>query len=159
MNSKYLLVPVLAIIGCGSLQAQSADTTPSASPGYGDHGHWRRHHVWIWKKLNLTDDQRAKIKSIKQGLRAQVRPALAAVLKARLKLRQDIDANSDQATIATDSSALATAVSQFATVRATELSQIKTVLTLDQKTTLNDLLQKRQARMQDLVNKLSQPST
>jgi periplasmic protein CpxP/Spy len=161
MNSKYFLIPVLAMLACGGLKAQNADTTPSASPAYSDsnHEHWRHHHAWIWKKLGLTDAQKTQIKSIRQGLKGQTRPALAAVLKARLKLRQDINANSPQGTIAADASALATAVTQFATVRATEFNQIKAVLTQDQQKMLEDFLQKRQARIQERIDKLSQPTS
>jgi Spy/CpxP family protein refolding chaperone len=160
MNSKYFLVPVLAMLACGALKAQNADTTPSATPGYSNHEHWRHHHhAWIWKKLGLTDAQKAQIKSIRQGFKGQIRPALAAVLTAKLKLRQDIAANSSQATIAADTSALATAEAQFATVRASEFNQVKAVLTQDQQNTLNTFVQKRQARMQDRINKLSQPTS
>jgi len=158
MKFKYFLVPVLAILSCGGLQAQSTDATPTASPEYGQHQHWRDHHAWIWKKLNLTDAQKTQIKSIRQTMKSQTRPALAAVLTARLKLHQDIDANNEQA-LAADASALATAVSQFATARATELSQIKGILTEDQKATWQDFRQKREARMQDLINKLNQPTS
>jgi periplasmic protein CpxP/Spy len=159
MNSKYFLVPVLAMLACGALKAQNADTTPSASPAYSNHEHWRHHyHAWIWKKLGLTDAQKAQIKSIRQGSKAQFRPALAAVLTARMKLHQDIASN-NQTAIAGDTTALAGAESQLATLRATQLSQIKNVLTPDQQNTLNDFVQKRQARMQDRINKLSQPTS
>jgi Spy/CpxP family protein refolding chaperone len=159
MKLNYFLVPVLAMLGLGELRAQSADSTPSPSPENGQQHHWHHHHAWIWKKLNLTDTQKTQIKSIRQGLKAQTRPALAAVLSARLKLRQDIDANSDRVSIAADATALATAVSQFATVRATELTQIKAVLTQDQQTTLSDFQKKREARMQGWIDKLNQPTS
>ena len=159
MKFKYFLVPVLAMLGFGGLQAQNADSAASPSPGYGHHHQWRHRHAWIWKKLNLTDVQKTQIKSIKQGLKGQTRPALAAVLTAKLKLQQDIDANSDKGIIAADASALATAQSQFATVRATELTQIKALLSQEQQTTLSDFQKKRQARMQNWINKLSQPTT
>lgn len=74
-------------------------------------------------------------------MKVQTRPALAAVLKAKMKLLQDIDANSEQSApalqtmVAADTSALANAESQFAIVRSAELNQIKTVLTPEQKTT------------------------
>ena len=159
MKFKYFLVPILSLIACGGLQVQNAETTPSATPGYGQPHHGRNHHAWIWKKLNLTDDQRTRIRSIKESLKGQTRPALAAVLTAKMKLHQDINANSDKGLIAADTSALATAESQFASVRAMELSQIKGVLTQAQQTTLTDFQNKRQARMQERINKLSQPSS
>ena len=119
MKLNYFLVPVLALLGLGELRAQSADSTPSPGQkdGYHEHGHGRRHHAWIWKKLNLTDDQRVKIKSIRQDMKVQTRPALAAVLTAKLKLQQDIDANSDQGVIAADTTALATATTASSTSR------------------------------------------
>jgi Spy/CpxP family protein refolding chaperone len=159
MKLNYFLVPVLAMLGLGELRAQSADATASPIPEYGHQHHWRHHHAWIWKKLNLSDTQKTQIKSIRQGLKVQTRPALAAVLSARLKLRQDIDANSDKGTIAADASALATAVSQFAIVRATELTQIKGVLNQEQQTTLSDFQKKREARMQGWIDKLNQPAS
>ena len=166
MKFKYFLVPVLAIIGCGALQAQNADTASSPSPGDGHHQQWRHHHAWIWKKLNLTDAEKAQIKAIKQSLKSQTTPALLAVLKAKQQLQKDIAANigqqpqAIQSLVASDVSAVATAESQFAIIRATELNQIKTtVLTKEQQTILADLQQKRADRMQDRINKLSQPTT
>jgi Spy/CpxP family protein refolding chaperone len=162
MKFKYLFVPMLAIVACGTLQAQSADTAPSATPGQGEfHHRWHRfrHGAWVWKKLNLTDDQKTQIKSIRQRLKAQVRPAFAAVLKARLQLRQDIEANSQTGVITNDTSALATAEAQLATLRNTQWTQIKAVLNPDQLTTLNDFKQKQEARTQEMINKLSQPAS
>jgi Spy/CpxP family protein refolding chaperone len=160
MRLKFFLVAILAIVSCGALQAQNVDTSPSPNPddGQGHYHHWRHHHAWIWKKLDLTDAQKGQIKSIRQAMKSQTRPALAAVLKARLKLRQDIEANNEQL-IAGDTSVLATAESQYATVRAAELKQIKGVLTQDQQTTLQNFQQKRETRMQDLITKMSQPTT
>jgi protein CpxP len=167
MKFKYFLVPFLAVIGCSALQAQSADSTPSGSPEYSHHGHhWRHHHAWIWKKLNLTDSQKAQIKSIRQATKSQTRPAILAILKAKQQLQKDIAANitqpspAIQSVIAGDVSTLATAESQLAIVRATELNQIKTtVLTQEQQTILADFQQKRAARLQDRINKLSQPTS
>src|SRR5215469_16984953 len=153
MKLKYFLIPMFALVTCGALQAQTADSSPSPAPAYDHNDHWRhRHHAWIWRELNLTDAQKQQIKSIRQGSKAQFRPALAAVLTAKMKLHQDIANN--PAAIATDTTALAGAESQLASLRATQLSQIKALLTQDQLTTWNDFVQKRQSRMQDRINKL-----
>jgi Spy/CpxP family protein refolding chaperone len=61
--------------------------------------------------------------------------------------------------VAADTSALANAESQFAIVRSAELNQIKTVLTPEQKATWQDFHQKRQTRIQDMISKLSQPTS
>ena len=158
MKFKYFLVPVLAILSCGVLQAQNADTAASPTPGFEHHHHWRHHHhAWIWKKLNLTDAQKAQIKSIRQTMKSQTRPALVAVLQAKMQLHQDIDAKTGQPSV--DAAALTAAEVQLATVRAAELSQIKTVLTPEQQTTLADFQQKRTERMKSLISKLSQPTS
>jgi hypothetical protein len=91
-------------------------------------------------------------------MKGQFRPALAAVLSARLKLQQDISGN-NQSTITADSTSLANAIAQLATIRANELNQVKAVLNQDQLTTFNDFQQKRQTRMQDRINKLNQPTS
>jgi Spy/CpxP family protein refolding chaperone len=158
MKLKYFLAPMLAVISCGALHAQNADTTPSPNPEHDHYGHGRRHHEWIWKKLDLTDAQKTQIKSIREAMKGQTRPAMVAVLKAKLQLQQDITQNS-QTQITADASALANAEAQFATIRATELTQVKAVLNNQQQTTLAEFQQKRQARMQDRISKLSQPSS
>ena len=159
MKLKYFLVPVIAFVTCATMQAQTSEPTSSPNPESDHQDHWRHHHhAWIWNKLNLTDAQKTQIKSIRQGLKSQFRPALAAVLSARLKLQQDVSQN-NQSAITTDSASLANAIAQLATVRANELSQVKAILNQDQLTTLNDLQQKRQTRMQDRINKLNQPTS
>ena len=159
MKLKYFLVPVIAFVTCATMQAQTSDATSSPNPQSDHQDHWRHHHhAWIWKKLNLTDAQKTQIKSIRQGLKSQFRPALAAVLSARMKLQQDISEN-NQSAITTDSVSLANATAQLATIRANELSQVKAVLNQDQLTTLNDFQQKRQTRMQDRINNLNQPTS
>ena len=164
MKFKYILIPMFALIACGPLHAQSADATASPSPSPGESeqfDHWRGHghHGWIWKKLNLTDQQKDQIKSIRQNMKAQVHPALAAVLKARLQLMQDIDSG-NQGAIGTDTTALANAQATLWGLRATQWNLIKTtVLNSDQVNKLNDFKQKMQTRTQDMINKLSQPNS
>jgi periplasmic protein CpxP/Spy len=161
MKIKHLFVPILAIVLCGTLQAQSADTSPSATPGQKEFHHgWghRRHGAWIWRKLDLSDAQKAQIKSIRQSQKGQFRPALAALLTAKMQLNKDI-ADNNQAAITGDTTALATAEAKVATLRSTQLNQIKAVLTQDQQTTLANFKQKQAERTQNMINKLNQPES
>jgi periplasmic protein CpxP/Spy len=166
MKFKYLFVPLLAIIACGTLQAQTADSTPSTTPGqeenhdgWGHRGGWghHRHGAWMWRKLNLSDAQKAQIKSIRQSQKGQFRPALAALLTAKMQLNKDIADN--PSAITTDTTALATAEAKVATLRSTQLNQIKAVLTQDQQTTLDNFKQKQAERTQNMINKLNQPES
>jgi periplasmic protein CpxP/Spy len=167
MKFKHLFVPLLAIIACGTLRAQTADTTPSTTPGqeenhdgWGHRGGWGHHRpgAWLWRKLNLSDAQKAQIKSIRQSQKGQFRPALAALLTAKMQLHKDI-ADNNQGAIPGDTTALATAEAKIATLRGTTFNQIKTVLSPDQLTTLNDFKQKQEARIQERINKLNQPES
>jgi periplasmic protein CpxP/Spy len=166
MKFKYLFVPLLAIIACGTLQAQTADSTPTTTPGqeenhdgWGHRGGWghHRHGAWMWRKLNLSDAQKAQIKSIRQSQKGQFRPALAALLTAKMQLNKDIADN--PSAITTDTTALATAEAKVATLRSTQLNQIKAVLTQDQQTTLDNFKQKQAERTQNMINKLNQPES
>jgi periplasmic protein CpxP/Spy len=166
MKFKYLFVPLLAIIACGTLQAQTADSTPTTTPGqeenhdgWGHRGGWghHRHGAWMWRKLNLSDAQKAQIKSIRQSQKGQFRPALAALLTAKMQLNKDISDN--PSAITTDTTALATAEAKVATLRSTQLNQIKAVLTQDQQTTLDNFKQKQAERTQNMINKLNQPES
>jgi periplasmic protein CpxP/Spy len=168
MKFKYLFVPLLAIIACGTLQAQTADSTPTTTPGqeenhdgWGHRGGWghHRHGAWMWRKLNLSDDQKAHIKSIRQSQKGQFRPALAALLTAKMQLNKDIADPNKQAAIPGDATALATAEVNVATLRNTQLNQIKAVLTQDQQTTLDNFKQKQAERTQNMINKLNQPES
>ncbi len=146
-------------LACGSLRAQSTDADPSQSPTFEQHGRGEHHRGGrIWKELNLTDTQKADLKTYRQQHQPEFRAALAGLLAARLKLQQDINAN-DQAAITTDAATLGQASAQLAKVRAAEVSYLAGILNPDQTATLQNLQQKRQARMQDWINKLNQPST
>ncbi len=156
---RPLLISICLMLACGSLQAQSSDATPAQSPSFEQHGRWGNHRGgWIWKELNLTDTQKADLKTYRQQHKTEFRAALANVLAARLKLQQDINAN-DQTAITTDATTLGQAAAQLAKARAAEFSYLAGILNPDQTATLQSLQQKRQARMQDWINKLNQPGT
>ncbi|MBV9489058.1 MAG: Spy/CpxP family protein refolding chaperone [Verrucomicrobia bacterium] len=160
MKLKYFLLSgVLATFAVGPLQAQMPDPTatppPAAQEGKGHGGH---HHEWIWKKLNLTDTQKLQIKAIKQSFRPQFRPALAGFLTARKQLEDDVRANKPESILTSDAAALGAAEGKVAVLRAQELSQIKAILTSEQLTTLNEFQQRRDTRLQERIDKLSQPT-
>jgi Spy/CpxP family protein refolding chaperone len=157
MKLKYLIVPIFALAACGLLQAQTSDATPSPSPAVA--GHWRHHDHWLWKKLNLTDAQKQQIHTIRENNRKNpaFRTALAAYLKAKVKVQEDI--NAAQSASSDDTAALGAAEVQLAMVRAQQRNEIKAILSGDQLQTWNEWQAKRQTRIQDRINKLTQPES
>jgi len=157
MKHKYLLVPIIALAACGSLQAQTSEATPSSSPAL--EGHWRHHDHWLWKKLNLTDAQKQQIQTIRENNRKNpaFRTALATYLQAKKKVQDDIKAN--QAATSDDASALGAAEAQLAVLRMQQQNEIKAILTGDQQQTWNEFQAKRDTWIQDRINKLTQPES
>jgi Spy/CpxP family protein refolding chaperone len=157
MKLKYLIVPMLALAACGSLQAQTSDATPSSSPTH--EGHWRHHDHWLWNKLNLTDAQKQQIHTIRENNRKNpaFRTALATYLQAKKKVQDDI--NATQAATSDDAAALGAAEAQLTVVRTQQQNEIKAILSGDQVQTWNEFQAKRDARIQNRINKLTQPES
>ena len=157
MKLKYLIVPIFALAACGSLQAQTSDATPSSSPAH--EGHWRHHDHWLWNKLNLTDAQKQQIHTIRENNRKNpaFRTALATYLQAKKKVQDDI--NATQATNNDDSAALGAAEGQLAVLRTQQQNEIKAILSADQVQTWNEFQAKRDTRIQNRINKLTQPES
>jgi Spy/CpxP family protein refolding chaperone len=156
MNWQNLALPFVTAITVASLQAQTPDASPSASPGWKHHG--RGHHAWIWQKLNLTDSQKQQIRTIRQNNKTAFSAALATMLQARQKVQADVKAN--QPVPSQDASALGAAEAQLAVLRAQQQNEIKAVLTPEQVQTWNDFQAKRESFLQKRIEKLtSQPNS
>ncbi len=157
MKLKYLIVPIFALAACGSLQAQTSDATPSSSPTV--ERHWRHHDHWLWNKLNLTDAQKQQIHTIRENNRKNpaFRTALATYLKAKMKVQDEI--NATQAATSDDAAALGAAEAQLAVVRTQQQNEIKAILSGDQLQTWNEFQAKRHTRIQNRINKLTQPES
>jgi periplasmic protein CpxP/Spy len=157
MKLKYLIVPILALAACGSLQAQTSEATPSSSPTH--EGHWRHRDHWLWNKLNLTDAQKQQIRTIRENNRKNpaFRTALATYLQAKKKVQDDI--NATQAATSDDAAALGAAEAQLTVVRTQQQNEIKAILSGDQLQTWNEFQAKRDTRIQNRINKLTQPES
>jgi Spy/CpxP family protein refolding chaperone len=159
MNFRYFLIPILATAACASLQAQGLEAAPSSNSSFEPHHKWGHHHGgWIGEKLNLTDTQKSDFRTYRQRHKAEFRAAMAGMVAAKLKLQQDIDAN-DPTAITADAAPLGQAAAQLAKVHAAEFNFLRGILNAEQKSTWQDLQQKRQTRMQDWLSKLNQSSS
>jgi Spy/CpxP family protein refolding chaperone len=156
MRLTYLITPIIAIVACSSLQAQTAETTPSPGAGYSQHGHWRHHHAWIWRKLNLTDTQKQDIKQYRATNKAAFQSALASCLSAKEAVLEAIKNNqSSQSAAAT----LATAEANLLALRVKKEQYIASLLTGDQVTIWQDFQNKRATRIQNRINSLRQANS
>jgi Spy/CpxP family protein refolding chaperone len=153
MRLTYLITPIIAMLACSSLQAQTPEATPSPDSSFSHHGHGRHHHAWIWRKLNLTDTQKQGIKQYRASNKAAFQSALASYLSAKQGVLDAIKNNgSTQAAAAT----LASAEANLMALRVKQEQYIASLLTGDQVTTWQDFQNKRTTRIQNRINALRQ---
>jgi Spy/CpxP family protein refolding chaperone len=157
MNLKCLLLPVVTVCLGSSLQAQTTDTSPSASPspGFEEHqGGWHHHHGgWMFRKLNLTDAQRQQLKQMRAGSQQDFRSARLAYLQAKVALETAISQNAP-AQISSAAGQLANAKTQLIQLRANWEQQFVTVLNPSQLQTWESIHQQKAARLQNRINEL-----
>jgi Spy/CpxP family protein refolding chaperone len=153
MRPKYFVAPLMAIVAFTSLQAETSEPATSPNPSYGEDGHWRHHHAWIWRKLNLTDKQKQDIKQYRTNNKTAFRSALASYLSARQALLAAIKSNAATQPTAWE---LATAEANLMALRVKQEQYVASILVGDQVTTWQNLQAERTARMQERINKLNQ---
>lgn len=126
----FALAAVAAAALAGSAQAQSTTATPGNQPVAGQRGHGRGGKMGGFKDLNLTDAQKAQIKTIRtryqsqnKASRDQTKPFMDAARAARQK--------GDTAAFRSN---MERARQVSSGVRTQEMNEIRAVLTPEQRT-------------------------
>jgi Spy/CpxP family protein refolding chaperone len=143
----------------GSVVAKS-QTTDDAAPTPPMHGHHMRmgggmegHLHFLAAKLNLSDDQKTQMKAMMEKEQPTLKPLRQQERQIDQQLRQYVEGNFDQEKV----SALAQQKAQIQaqlTVEETRVhNQLYQLLTPDQKTQLQQMKAKHEARMQHRMNK------
>jgi Spy/CpxP family protein refolding chaperone len=159
MKTKFwsVAVALLAIVLCATAMLayaqQSDDSGASAWSGH-RHGHMG----FMAKELNLTDAQKAQIKTIMQTQRATDRPLMLQIAQNRAAMLAATASGAfDQAKVQSLANQQSQIMAQLMVQKASLRSQIyNTVLTADQKTKADQLRQDQITRINEHVQKLSQ---
>jgi Spy/CpxP family protein refolding chaperone len=166
MRSKSLILCVAALAGFAAVNAQdqsaSASASPSASAGTEQHDRWGRHHEigYVLKQLNLTDAQKQQVKQYFSDNKQTFRTDVVNLLKAKQAVNSATEKNpSDDANIRSLSANAASARTELTAQRAKFDVFLQSILTSEQKQTLATLQQKRDAKMQAHINRLSQSAS
>ncbi len=69
-------VALLAIMLCGTAMLSFAQQTDESSPATAWSGHRHGHMGYLARELNLTDAQKAQIKTLMQSQRTTMRPLM-----------------------------------------------------------------------------------
>jgi len=154
MKLKLLMVAAVSALGVCSLQAQSADASPSATAEEQHQSH--KGHHGFWKALNLTDAQRQQLHQTLQSDHSANKGLMLNLLNAEKALHDAIVKNpNDEATIRSLSVTAGNAKTELTVQRAKIRSQILGVLTPEQKEKLAQLDQKRDSRLQKRIDRLN----
>ncbi len=163
MKTKFwsVAIALLALVLCGTVMlsyAQQSDAQGAA--GWGG-GHRHAHMGWMAKQLNLTDAQKAQIKTMMQAQHATMRPLMQQLAENRqAMLTATANGAFDQAKVTAIANQQSQLMAQLMVQKQSMQHQIYTqVLTADQRTTADQMRQKQLARIAEHLQKLSQPPT
>jgi Spy/CpxP family protein refolding chaperone len=153
---RLLIAAMAVLLGTAIAKAQTTDEATAPPPpmhghGYAMHGH--DHMMGFFSKaLNLTDDQKAQMKTIMQKEHPAMKPLMQQQRQIDQQLRQYVEGTYDEAKVR----ALAAQKSQIEvelTVAHTRIhNEMYQLLTTDQRAQLKEMKAKHEARMQSRMH-------
>ncbi len=159
MKTKFwsVAVALLALVLCGTAVISSAQQN-DASGAQAWSGHRHGHMGFMAKQLNLTDAQKAQIKTIMQSQRTTMRPLMQQMTQNREAMLTATSGGAfDQAKVQAIATQQAQLISQMTVLKEQLRSQIyNTVLTPDQKAKADQMRQNQLTRMNERLQKLSE---
>lgn len=163
MKTRFLSIAtaLLALVLCGTAVSSYAQQTDQGAGAATWARHRHGHMGYLAKQLNLTDAQKQQIKSMMQSQRATMRPVLQQMAQNRLAMLNATAGGAfDQAKVQAIATQQAQLMAQLSVQRAQIHSQIyNQVLTAEQKAKADELRQNQIARINQHLQKLTQPAT
>jgi Spy/CpxP family protein refolding chaperone len=144
---KKIAIALLALASATHLFAQAADPSPTDQGKTENEPAQKSLHQRFWEGLQLTDDEKAELKQIREADRDSLRSARAQVRIARESLDAALLANPENvADIQTKATNLANALSTSVVQMALHRAKINAVLTPVQRVALDDARRRRMRR-------------
>jgi Spy/CpxP family protein refolding chaperone len=162
MKTKFwsVAVALLALVLCGTAMLSYAQQNDAAgASGWSGHRHGRM--GYMARELNLTDAQKQQVKTLMQSNRASMSPLMQQLAENRkAMLAATASGAFDQAKVQAIANQQSQAMAQLMVQKASIQHQIyTTVLTPDQRTKADQIREKQMARIDQRLQKLSQPAT
>ena len=144
---KKIVTTLFVLASVAPLIAQLADSSPADAGKTGAEPVHRQEWRGLWDRLQLTDDQRNKLKEVREADRDNLRSAWAQVRIARESLKAALLANPENvADVQTKATAVANALSTSSVQMALHLAKINQVLTPVQRVELAEARGNRMMR-------------
>ena len=123
--------------------AEDAGTAKGKCGEHWKHRHWDRHgHHHLWKKLNLTDEQKKEVFSIRLEERAKMKPFVEKLKAGRDQLRALPKGQFDEAKVRAIAKGQADTIADLIVAREHMKSRIYAVLTPEQRTKVEQMREK-----------------
>jgi len=161
-SSWKFVVALLAVVLCAAVMISYAQQTDSTDPKPGWAGHHHGDHMgYMAKALNLTDAQKAQVKSIMQANRTSMGPLMQQMEQNRLAMLTATSGGAfDQAKVTALASQQAQLRAQMTVMKESIQHQVYTqVLTPEQRATGDQMRQKQITRINERLQKWSQSGT
>ena len=149
---------LMTIVLCGAVALSFAQQASTNAGGEGWKGHRHGYMGRMARELNLTDAQKAQIKTMAQAQRTTNRPLMQQMAQNRVALLNATSGGAfDQARVQALANQQAQLMAQMQVQKAQLRSQIyNQVLTADQKAKADQLQQQKIARINEHMQKWSQ---
>jgi Spy/CpxP family protein refolding chaperone len=138
-NMKRIALTLLGLVSATSLFAQTADPSAADKPKPPPQPQWEQRRHFFWDRLDLTDEQKEKLKQIREDDRPSLRSAWAQAKIARESLHAALLANPENtADIQTKATNWANALSTRSVQLALHEAKVNQVLTPEQRVALDE---------------------
>ncbi len=157
-----LSAALLAVVLCGALVISYAQDTDNSDPKPVWSGHRHGDHMgYMAKALNLTDAQKEQVKSIIQANHTNMLPVMQQMAQNRVAMLTATSGGAfDQAKVTALANQQAQLMAQTTIQKQSIQHQIYTqVLTPEQRATADQMRQKQITRINEHLQKMSQPAT
>jgi len=153
IRTRMLIAAMAVLMASTIVKSQTAEDAPPPPPmhghGFGMHGQMMG---FFARKLNLTDDQKAQMKTIMEKERPTMKPLMQQDQQIEQQLRQYVEGTFDEAKVQALAAQKAQIQAQMTIAQTRTHNEMYQVLTADQKAQLKQLQADREARMKERMN-------
>jgi len=154
---RLLIAAVAVLVGTAIAKSQTAEEAPPPPPRHFQGFGMGEHMGFFARQLNLTDEQKAQVKTILQKEHPGMKPLFQQSHQIDLQLRQYAQGTYDEAKVQALASQKAQIQAQITVAQTRIHNELFQVLTADQQSQLKQLQANREARIGQHTNQAPPP--
>lgn len=160
MKKFVVAILAVAVVWIGAFVAIAQTTHEETGKRWnkeGKHRFGKKHRKvgMMFRRLDLTEDQKAQVKAMREASQPTIQPLMEAMKQNRQKFMEARKAGADEATLAAIRAEIAPIREQIKAHREASMNQMMSILTEEQKAKLAAMKEKRQERMKERRGKRS----